>query len=627
MRRGLPISFAPVFFVDIALAVQPVCTVWIMTPPARMATANAALIRVLPEVHDVTCGKAFVEIHSAGLSLFQFGILASPVNPGNGVRDVRVRLPRDPAPETSKPTSLPAGTTGVFVNGVPIENHLESGSFEGRNLWHYDLVSPSGGTMPPMLAKLLSDGSRHSPIIGFALDGYPIYGPWGYANASGGAVKRMRSSYKLRAVAQRTSWPDGTQLAPGQYGPPIDKGNPPGTFSEDYEYVEGAGDLDRFNGRHAVTPEYPEGTYAYFISTDVQGRLAYPYLLAGQYYGHVEAEFSTPAQIAERPGMTLRADSATPRAGVPVTFSFEMAAHALEYVHERPIHLILVSEDLAEFSHIHPERTMGDSFQVVHTFEYGGRYRLYAEFTAPGEGPRIEAIDLDVAGARKPATPLTVTSRTQESAGGLRAELSAATPLRAGVDETLRFRLNTTAGLEPYLGAWGHMVLIEDGLRNFIHAHPEPLTPHLHSAIPVATPPPDSIEVPVAFPHAGLYRLWAQFQVKGEVQVIPFVLRVEPNNEAVSAAPAVPRDAIRLSVGSGGFVPARIEVAAGRATTLAVTRDTQPNCAGKIVFPDLGITRDLPPGRTVIVQLPAMPARELKFACGMGMYRGLIVAR
>jgi len=69
-----------------------------------------------------------------------------------------------------------------------------------------------------------------------------------------------------------------------------------------------------------VTPEYPEGTYAYFISTDAQGRLAYPYLLAGQYHGHVAADFSAPVRIAVRSGMALTSDSAMPQAGVHVQF-------------------------------------------------------------------------------------------------------------------------------------------------------------------------------------------------------------------------------------------------------------------------------------------------------------------
>jgi len=61
----------------------------------------------------------------------------------------------------------------------------------------------------------------------------------------------------------------------------------------------------------------------------------------------------------------------------------------------------LVSEDLSEFSHIHPERTLGDRYHVVHTFEHRGHCRLYAEFTAAGKGPRIESFDIQVTGRPK----------------------------------------------------------------------------------------------------------------------------------------------------------------------------------------------------------------------------------
>ncbi len=614
---------------------QPVCTSWIkaVTP----TVPNSTIDRIRPDVHDVSCGDPYVEVRSAGISLYQFGILANPVNPGIGIRDIAIRIPRHPQPEIGAHATLPAETIGVFVNGVPIENHLGYDSFEGRNLWHYDLnspfgVDPSHTGITPLLTQLLKDGSRPSPIIGFALDGYPIYGPWANPN---GVLKRMRSSYRLRAITERTTWPDGTHLTPGQFGPPIDKTNPLGIFSEDYEYVDGSGDLDRFNGRFVVTPEYPEGTYAYFLATDDDGQLAFPYLLANAFYGKMPSETITPARIAQPKGFTLSATSARPQAGTPVTFSFETAEHALEFVHEKPIHLIVVSEDLSEFSHIHPARTWGDSYRVVHTFPHGGHYRLYAEFTLPGEGPRIEAFDLQVMGTPKPAQPLSTTTRTQPALSGLVAELTASATLHAGVDELLRFRLNSTAGLQPWLGAWGHFVLIGDGMSSFIHAHPidaatpaqsESGVPHRHPTIQGNTPPPDVLEVPVAFPRAGLYKLWAQFQVNGEVQVIPFVLRVAPGATPATTT-AIPKSAIRVSVGPAGFTPARIEIPAGKATTLAVTRDSQPNCASKIVFPDLGITRDLPPGKTVLVSLPATSAKELKFACGMGMYRGLLVVK
>lgn len=617
------------WFAAPALFAQPVCDSWIHSRPA----ASPALVRVQPEVHEVVCGPDAVTVRSAGLSIYQLGVLASPVNPANGIRDVTITIPRNPVPATGKHAALPSLTIGVFTNGIPIENRIGFDSYEGRNLWHYDLNAPGLATgATPMLTNLLNDGSRHSPIIGFALDGYPIYGPWGYVDGRGGLLKRMRSSYRLRNIVERSSWPDGTKLTPGQFGPTVDAANPAGMFAEDYEFVAGAGDLDRFNGRFSVTPEYPQGTYAYFLSTSDRGELAFPYLLASEFYGQPSVQPGGPVKVGEKPGLTVSASVL--RAGQPVTFEFRAAA-TLEYVHERPMHVIVVSADLAEFDHIHPERGAGDVYRVSHTFAHVGRYRMYVEFTPPGSGPREEFLDVQVAGPTVPVSSLVVSSRAAASPGGLTAELTASPVLLAGTNETLRFRLNSTEGLEPYLGAWGHFVIIGAGLTNFIHAHPtptgkpapEPIGPHTHVSLPATDPPPDVIEVPVAFPSAGLYKLWAQFQVRGTVQVIPFVLKVLPGAAPVQAVSQIPRDAIRVSVSQAGFSPSRIEIPAGHPTTIAFTRDLKPNCASKVVIPDLGITKELPPGKTTLVNLPAMGQKELKFACGMGMYRGLLVVK
>ena len=100
----------------------------------------------------------------------------------------------------------------------------------------------------------------HSKIIGIAFDGFPIYGPYGYAtpfnNLSG--TRTMRTGYAVR---------DSEIAGRPDYGNTSD--NPPaGTLMEDYEYVEGTGDLDLHNGRFTITPEYQDGTYAYFLTVD-----------------------------------------------------------------------------------------------------------------------------------------------------------------------------------------------------------------------------------------------------------------------------------------------------------------------------------------------------------------------
>jgi len=100
----------------------------------------------------------------------------------------------------------------------------------------------------------------HSKLIGFAFDGFPIYGPYGYNdpwdNLSGITV--MTSSYSVR---------DNEVPGRPDYGNDVD--NPPaGALMEDWEYVEGTGSLDIHNGRFCITPEYQNGTYAYFITVD-----------------------------------------------------------------------------------------------------------------------------------------------------------------------------------------------------------------------------------------------------------------------------------------------------------------------------------------------------------------------
>ena len=92
----------------------------------------------------------------------------------------------------------------------------------------------------------------HSPIIGWAYDGNPIYGPYGYSSKTGGSVKALESGYKIIETENRIDGPDKSVY-------------PLGFFIEDYIYV-GTGDLDEHNGRFGVTPEYPNGVYAYFTT-------------------------------------------------------------------------------------------------------------------------------------------------------------------------------------------------------------------------------------------------------------------------------------------------------------------------------------------------------------------------
>jgi hypothetical protein len=636
------------FLLLFLMAGDPLREVWIVNPAAT--GAGPSLAAVLPEVHRIETTDDAVIVRSAGISTHHLGPLQNPPSPLDAVSRFEFRIPRRPQPVGSGADSawLPQGAIGVFVNGAPIYNQFVSASYQGRNLWHYDLVaSAAREPLPPLLRNVIGDAARHSPILGFAFDGYPIYGPWAFANADGtGGLRRMRSSYRLRSVlsSTRCQWPDGTRLTPGQCGPDIDARNPAGTFVEDYAYVPGAGDLDADNGRFTITPDYPQGAYAYFLTTDAQGRLAFPYLLAHRYHG--EIDLPAPPPVHQTRGLLTLRTPVVIESGVAATLSFEIGSNRIrhpEQVHEKPLHVLVISEDLHRFDHIHPELTPAGSFDIRYAFQHPGRYRIYADFTPPGAPQQIESFPLVVAGKAPAPDP------GKGPTHGLSIQLRppADRPLRAGEDTTLDFTVRDRAtglppaGIEPFLGAWAHFVVVDPEHSTFLHAHPlDDSAPapadgatggmHIHGvtdAAAAAGPPPPVIRTTLSFPRAGRYKLWAQVQRYGTPVTEAFWLDIAPPaaKQTISRAP-IPPGATRLLVNKDGFHPAEIAAIAGKPLLLAVERDPGPNCGGRIVFPTLNRTVEIPLGGVTLIELPPLPAGTVRFSCGMGMYRGAIVA-
>jgi hypothetical protein len=116
---------------------------------------------------------------------------------------------------------------------------------------------------------------QHSPIIGFAYDGNPIYGPFGYSNP-------------LDSTSQLTRLVSGYELSQSRVGGPSISQYPLGTFVDDYNWIARATTeklyLDENNGRFCVTPDYPEGTYAYFITINQFNQPEFPYVIGKNYY-------------------------------------------------------------------------------------------------------------------------------------------------------------------------------------------------------------------------------------------------------------------------------------------------------------------------------------------------------
>lgn len=152
----------------------------------------------------------------------------------------------------------------------------------------------------------------HSPIVAWVRDGFPIYGPYGYSNPTnpGSPVRRMTSGFVRRdgengtanlAATGRTTLPAwaaraynrSATLSSAEYGPTVSATYALGRYIEDNDYLGDLGrshgadfDLDEYNGRWCVTPEFPNGTYAYFVTISAAGAPVFPYNLGRNYYGN-----------------------------------------------------------------------------------------------------------------------------------------------------------------------------------------------------------------------------------------------------------------------------------------------------------------------------------------------------
>jgi hypothetical protein len=205
------------------------------------------------------------------------------------------KITRNPQQNTSTPTAIGLGHIGVWTNGVSVFNVSDAQSYNNQGIWNRNAYYWEGGGfdnclghpqqqgeyhhhVSPTCLYNQADSLNHSPIIGYAFDGFPIYGAYAYTNANGtGPIKRMTSSYVLSSNTTRVN------------GPAVSATYPAGCFLEDYSYVQGSGDLDDRNGRFCVTPEYPNGTYAYFVTIDAQLNPVFPYTFYGTYYGVVQS--------------------------------------------------------------------------------------------------------------------------------------------------------------------------------------------------------------------------------------------------------------------------------------------------------------------------------------------------
>ncbi|MCC6724859.1 MAG: YHYH protein [Saprospiraceae bacterium] len=294
---------------------------------------------VLANVQSVQYSNDWVYVDATGIPAYITGPFLDG-NPSLATEQTGFfRLPLNPVQNTGTPTTTTGGNIGLFINGVALFDYRDGVAWNSNTgalcggpgnppcpggmgtvqAWNRDAIraeragfdcakahpamgnyhhhqNPSAFNLDQVVISNIcdlypSDGlyviqeTQHSPLVGFAYDGFPIYGAYGFKNTDGtGGITRMQSGYHLRNITERTTHADGTDVADG---PPVSTTYPLGYFREDYEYIASPDPdvLDEHNGRFCVTPEYPNGIYCYFATVDENWNSAYPYAVGPTFYG------------------------------------------------------------------------------------------------------------------------------------------------------------------------------------------------------------------------------------------------------------------------------------------------------------------------------------------------------
>ena len=347
-------------------------------------TGGATLPHTSPsyaDVYSISYSANWVYVKYSGIPSYVIGPWLNPQGAvGNfwpGTQAGLRRFPRSPVVQAGVKDSTAAGASGIFVNGVAAFNALDGQAWDGSAIqgqaqhtnatyyWHrnapvaesYNFDYALGHQLPAGLYHNHQDPialryqlgdfvtynsstknysvtsgtpATHSPLIGWAHDGYPIYGPYGYSSAMDASsdVRRMVSGYVKRngsttgvdsVTTNTTTMPAWytryrTNHSLGNSTPPArstDTGTYPiGTFAQDWSYLgdliktgstyyaQGTDfDLNEYNVRFCATPEFPSGIWAYFITLDSSNAATYPYVFGFEFYG--DATGGSVANISE----------------------------------------------------------------------------------------------------------------------------------------------------------------------------------------------------------------------------------------------------------------------------------------------------------------------------------------
>jgi hypothetical protein len=239
------------------------------------------------------------------------------------------------------------------------------------------------------------------------------------------------------------------------------------------------------------------------------------------------------------PDFELHVES-TPRVikpGQPTTFRFSVhhpltgeQAKNFALMHDKLFHLFVVSRDMQDFAHVHPEPHADGSFTIRHTLPRPGHYVLFSDFLAVGGGAQVVTtplvtadVDTDIMAAGAKLTPDAAWVKTVD---GVKVEiLNPPAEILGGEEVDFVFRFTNASAntpitdLERYLGAFGHMLILSEDMTEYVHAHPREETQPDPDAPTTGGP---EVIFDALLPKPGRYKAWLQFQRGGTLSTVSF---------------------------------------------------------------------------------------------------------
>ncbi len=228
-----------------------------------------------------------------------------------------------------------------------------------------------------------------------------------------------------------------------------------------------------------------------------------------------QAKLTAPAKIAPKTPVSLMID-VRDRQGKAIA--------KFDTFQEKLMHLIVVSDDLQFFDHIHPTYKENGRFEVEASFPQSGSYTLFSDYKPAKQSEVVSVLKLQVPGAGSSAKAIDL-NRTK-TLGDTKANLTFSEPtLKAGEEVTVMFDLQQADSnkpiqdLQPYLGQRGHLVILRQinplAAEDYIHAHA------------VKNSGVGQVEFMTKFPQPGRYKLWGQFNRNGKIIVADFWVDVQ----------------------------------------------------------------------------------------------------